>query len=39
MPPIPVYEERLNVNYPLIAGILLWALVVGLVPGILLGGL
>jgi hypothetical protein len=39
MPPIPVYEERLNVNYPFIAGILLWALVVGLVPGILLGGL
>jgi hypothetical protein len=39
MPPIPVYEERLNVNYPFIAGILLWALAVGLVPGIILGGL
>jgi hypothetical protein len=39
MPPIPVYEERLNVNYPFIAGIWLWALAVGLVPGIILGGL
>jgi len=35
----PIYEERLNVNYPFIAGILLWALAVGLVPGIILGGL
>ena len=36
---MPIYEERLNVNYPFIAGILLWALAVGLVPGIILGGL
>ncbi len=35
----PIYEERLNVNYPFIGGILLWALAVGLVPGIILGGL
>lgn len=39
MSSIPVYEERLNVNYPFIGGILLWALAVGLVPGIILGGL
>jgi hypothetical protein len=39
MPPKPIYEERLNVNYPLIAGILLWALAVGLVPGIIWSGL
>ena len=39
MPTIPIYEERLNVNYPFIGGILLWALAVGLVPGIILGGL
>ena len=39
MPPMPIYEERLNVNYPLITGVLLWALAVGLVPGIILGGL
>ena len=35
----PIYEEKLNVNYPFIGGILLWALAVGLVPGIILGGL
>ena len=34
-----VYEEKLNVNYPLIGGILLWALALGLAPGIILGGL
>ena len=34
-----LYEERLNVNYPFISGILLFALAVGLVPGIILGGL
>jgi hypothetical protein len=39
MSSMPVYEERLNVNYPFIGGILLWALAVGLVPGIILGGL
>jgi len=39
MSSIPIYEERLNVNYPFIGGILLWALAVGLVPGIILGGL
>lgn len=36
---MPIYEERLNVNYPFIGGILLWVLAVGLVPGIILGGL
>jgi hypothetical protein len=35
---MPTYEEKLNVNYPLVGGIILWALAVGLVPGILLGG-
>jgi len=36
---MPIYEERLNVNYPFVGGILLFALAVGLVPGIILGGL
>jgi len=36
---MPIYEERINVNYPFIAGILLFALAIGLVPGIILGGL
>ena len=36
---MPVYEEKLNVNYPLVGGILLWALALGLAPGIILGGL
>jgi len=36
---MPIYEERLHVNYPFIGGIFLWALAVGLVPGIILGGL
>ena len=36
---MPIYEERLNASYPLIAGVSLWALAVGLVPGIILGGL
>jgi len=35
----PIYEERLNASCPLIAGVSLWALAVGLVPGIILGGL
>ncbi len=39
MSAIPIYEEKLNVNYPFIGGILLFALAVGLVPGIILGGL
>ena len=39
MSSMPIYEERLNVNYPFIGGILLFALAVGLVPGIILGGL
>jgi hypothetical protein len=34
-----IYEERLNANYLLIAGVFLWALAVGLAPGIILGGL
>jgi len=36
---MPIYEERLNVNYPFIGGIFLFALAVGLVPSIILGGL
>lgn len=36
---MPIYEERLNANSLLIAGVSLWALAVGLVPGIILGGL
>jgi len=36
---MPIYEEKLNVNYPFIAGIFLFALAVGLVPSIILGGL
>ena len=39
MSSIPIYEEKLNVNYPFVGGILLWALAIGLVPGIILGGL
>ena len=39
MSPIPLYEEGLNVNYPFVGGIFLFALAVGLVPGIILGGL
>ena len=35
---MPIYEEKLNENYPFAGGLLLWALAVGLVPGILLGG-
>ena len=35
----PIYEERLNANYLLIAGVSLWALFVGLAPGIIVGGL
>jgi hypothetical protein len=36
---MPVYEEKLNANYPLVGGLLLWSLVVGLVPGVLLSGI
>jgi hypothetical protein len=35
---MPIYEEKLNVNYPFVVGLLVWALVVGIVPGILLSG-
>jgi len=35
---MPIYQEKINENYPFAGGLLLWALVVGLVPGILLGG-
>jgi hypothetical protein len=35
---MPIYEEKLNVNYPFAGGLLLWALAVGLIPGILLSG-
>jgi hypothetical protein len=36
---MPIYEEKLKANSPLIAGVLLWALAVGIVPGIILGRL
>ena len=39
MSSIPIYVERQNVNYPFVGGIFLFALAVGLVPGIILGGL
>ena len=39
MSSMPIYEERLNVNYPFIGGIFLFALAVGLIPSIILGGL
>jgi len=35
----PIYQEKLNVNYLFAGVILLFALAVGLVPGITLGGL
>jgi hypothetical protein len=35
----PIYEERLGANTLLIVGISLWALALGLVPGIIFGGL
>lgn len=35
---MPIYEEKLNENYPFAGGLVLWSLVVGLVPGIILGG-
>ena len=35
---MPIYEEKLNENYPFAGALVLWALAVGLVPGILLGG-
>jgi hypothetical protein len=35
---MPIYEEKMNVNYPFVGGLLLWALAVGLIPGILLSG-
>jgi hypothetical protein len=36
---MPIYQEKLNVNYPFAGGLLIWALAVGLIPGILLGGI
>lgn len=39
MSSLSIYEERLNVNYPFIGGIFLFALAVGLVLGIIFGGL
>jgi hypothetical protein len=35
---MPIYEERLGANTLLIVGISLWALALGLVPGIIFGG-
>jgi len=35
---MPIYEEKINENYLFAGGLLLWAIAVGLVPGILLGG-
>jgi len=39
MPPKPIYEEKLKANSTLVAGVLLWGLVVGVIPGIIIGGL
>jgi hypothetical protein len=39
MASIPIYEEKLKANSPLIVGVSLWALAVGIIPGIILGGL
>jgi hypothetical protein len=36
---MPVYEEKLNVNYPFAIGLLVWAVAVGIVPGIILSGI
>jgi len=36
---MPIYEEKLNVNYPFVGSIFLFSLAIGLVPGIILGGL
>ena len=36
---MPIYQEKLNVNYPFAGGLVLWALVVGLIPGIILSGI
>jgi hypothetical protein len=36
---MPIYEEKLNVNYPFAGVIFLFSLAVSLVPGIILGGL
>ncbi len=36
---MPIYEEKLNVNYPFVGVIFLFALAISLVPGIILGGL
>ena len=36
---MPIYEERLNVNYLFIGSVFLVSLAIGLVPGIILGGL
>ena len=38
MPSTPIYEERLGANNLLIVGISLWALALGLAPGIIFGG-
>jgi len=38
MPSSPIYEERLGADKWLMVGVSLWALAVGLVPGIILGG-
>jgi len=35
----PIFEERLGANTMLIAGVSLWSLALGLVPGIIFGGL
>jgi hypothetical protein len=36
---MPIYEERINANSWLIFGVSLWALAVGIIPGIILNGL
>jgi len=39
MPPKPIYEETLKANSILVAGVMIWAIVIGLLPGVLVGGL
>jgi len=38
VPSKPIYEEKLGASTPLIVGISLWSLALGLVPGIIFGG-
>src|SRR4030042_5599453 len=35
----PIYEEKLDASYPLVIGVLVFSLLVGIIPGIIVGGL